>query len=351
MPRRFSGRQRACIQASSRRVLHARVYPRTASAYDRRVCQFFDYCDAMGYAREFRYKPITDFYTFYVAGITGDVKLRAWTSLAKFSSAFSDFALLHGMHWPCARTHKRIRKHIQGIKQKYPHDVIGDHPLVSIELFRVAASLGLRRASDLESCDLGTLVFWARTITAHAALLRACEHSRGMQRRDFVIRRGPHGRKLAFLTVGRRRCERKLKYRTRIVPLSLVRCVMSAGYVLGVVARRVHDGGSDRAPLFPDCTARFYVSDKCVPWERDRKRLEALCRSLGVVGAISGRSLRAGGATDLFAVGATNQFVKHQGGWLGYSFVRYDRPTPATRVFLATKYSRRLRSLLSAYTQ
>ena len=75
------------------------------------------------------------------------------------------------------------------------------------------------------------------------------------------------------------------------------------------------------------------------------------CRDLCVVGAVSGRSLRAEGATDLFAVGATNQFVKHQGGWLGYSFVRYDRPTPATRVFLANKYSRRLRSLLSAYTQ
>ena len=81
---------------------------------------------------------------------------------------------------------------------------------------------------------------------------------------------------------------------------------------------------------------------------RDLKRLQALASQCGVRGRIAGRSLRAGGATDYFAVDAGVQFVKHQGGWKSDAYLRYDRPTPAQRVFLATKYAKRLRSLLHA---
>ena len=208
--------------------------------------------------------------------------------------------------------------------------------------------IGITCSADLEHCALVDLVFWARVITAHGACLRAVEHSAGMQLRDFETRRTAGG-VLAFLTVGRRRRERKLKHKRRVVPLCCSACITSAGHVLRVLRRRLHKGADGRDTLFPDLTAARFTG-RVRPWAKDLRRLQRLCLRAGLVGNYTARSLRAGGTTDLFSVGATVQFVKHQGGWKSYTFTKYDRPTPATRVFLASKYAKRLRSLLSAHT-
>ena len=305
----------------------------------------------MVYPRRFRYREITQFYTFYVAGIEGASKIRAHTSLPKYRSSWYDHALLHNMHWPSQRTWDRIQRHLNGIKNLYPHTAKQDTPLLLDQLVRIAALLGIECADDLERCALANLVFWARLITAHGACLRQVEHSLGMQVKDVdSSQRDASGASLTFLTVGRREGERKLKHRERTVPLCSARCISSAGHVLRVLIRRVHGDSSRDATLFPDLTGSRFTG-RCRPWAHDLRRLRALCARVTILGTITGCSLRAGGATDLFRVGASNQFVKHQGGWRSYAFVRYDRPTPSARVFLATKYARRLRSLLSAHTQ
>ena len=306
----------------------------------------------MGLSREFKYDQITGFNTWYVTGFgPEDLKLRAWTSLPKFRSAFSDYAVLHALHWPGRRTMRRINKHYRGLQNKYPHTVKRDAIVGVTTLRAIGTMLGFHHAGCLETCSsLVDLVFWARIVVAHSALLRPVAHSRGMQVQDFQIARTRiGGPELAFLVVGRRRCERKLKHKSRRVPLPLHVSHLSAGHVLRVLHRRVHRGSRASAPLFPDLRHSASCRDGlCVPWSVDRAHLERLCRRAGVRGPISGRSLRAGGATDLFAVGATRQYVKHQGGWgAGFVFSRYDRPTPEARVFLASRFAARLRSFVA----
>ena len=67
------------------------------------------------------------------------------------------------------------------------------------------------------------------------------------------------------------------------------------------------------------------------------------CCEIGITGKITGRSLRSGGCTDLFAIGASREYVRHQGGWgKGYTFDIYDRPSPEQRSYLASKYGTRI---------
>ena len=99
--------------------------------------------------------------------------------------------MLGQWYWPCARTHNRITKHIQGIKQKYPHDVAGDHPLVSVELVRVAASLGhrLTRHATVASARLDVSIA-AKTPSLPPDTSAAHAYRRsGIAARDFARRR------------------------------------------------------------------------------------------------------------------------------------------------------------------
>jgi hypothetical protein len=306
---------------------------------------FFDFCDAYGgLRRRFQYKQITLFFEWYVAGVDNH-KLRAHTTLAQYQSAFFDHALEHGLHYPGARTRRRITKFIKGLANRFPHVKLLEHPLLLQEIVRIGAAMGITSNDTLERCSTTDLIFWARIITAHDATLRAVEHSAGMQVKDFTI---THGR--AFLTVGRRETERKLNHQTRTVPLPNDNDYTCSGYVLRVLKRRVHGRGvSGDNCLFPKVLKSTALSaGRPVPWETDRRRLEGYARSIGIRGRIGGRSLRAGGTTDYFNVEASRQFVKHQGGWLSDAFLRYDRPTPEGRHRLAEKYARRLRSILSA---
>lgn len=308
--------------------------------YDSRVSKFYSFCDAMGMSRSFKYEQITMFYQWYVAGESGKYKLRAWTTLAQYDSAFWDCALDRGLRYPGRRTRKRIKKFINGLKIRYPHTPIVEFPLQLRYLVRIAARIGIRSNGDLDGCHVRDLVFWARILTAHAACIRAVGHSLGMQVRDFNCSGGR-----AFLTVGRRRKERKLKHRSRVVPLPNDDDYWCAGHVLRVLKRRVHGNARGTTCLFPAIHGNGAIGLHADDWSRMRLRLERLSRKIGITGRIGGRSLRAGGATDYFAVGATRQFVQHQGDWKSDAFLRYDRPEPRSRQYLANVYARRLRSL------
>ena len=76
-------------------------------------------------------------------------------------------------------------------------------------------------------------------------------------------------------------------------------------------------------------------------------RLRYACGLVGVERheSLSGRCLRAGGATDLFAVNAGVLFVKSQGGWKSDAYQIYNRPTDAQRAALARVYAERRRIL------
>ena len=139
----------------------------------------------MVFPRRFAYRAITTFYTWYVAGTDGVRKLRAWTSLAKYRSSWHDHAVIYNLYWPSRRTWARVSKHLNGIKNAFPHTVLQDTPLLLSDLVRIAARLGISCADDLERCGLPGLVFWARLVTAHGACLRPVEHSLGMQLCDF----------------------------------------------------------------------------------------------------------------------------------------------------------------------
>ena len=65
-----------------------RVAPATLKQYTGRVGKFHAFCDRMGFSRSFKYKQITCFYQWYVAGIDGGAKLRAHTTIAQYATAF-----------------------------------------------------------------------------------------------------------------------------------------------------------------------------------------------------------------------------------------------------------------------
>ena len=341
MPDVVSSGQRARLLHQAATTRSRRVGAATLAQYTGRVGKFHAFCDRMGFPRTFKYQSITLFYQWYVAGFAGDKKLRAHTTIAQYATAFWDYALDHGVHYPGARTRRRITKFVHGLENRYPHVPIVEHPLLLTQLVRIAGILGIRSNADLKSCSVADLVFWARIITAHNATMRAVGHCLGMQLCDIEWRDGA-----AFLTIGRRVKERKLKHRTRTVPLPNAKCFWCAGYVLRVLKRRVHGASAGSACLFPNVSPNGTVLAKAQPWSTMRARLERLARLIGITGRIGGRSLRAGGTTDWFAVEATRQWVKHQGGWLSAAFEKYDRPTAAGRRRLTDQYTSRLGSLL-----
>jgi hypothetical protein len=342
VPDEISGGQRARLLHQAATTRGRRVAPATLKQYTGRVGKFHAFCDRMGFSRSFKYKQITCFYQWYVAGIDGGAKLRAHTTIAQYATAFWDYALDYGTHYPGVRTRRRITKFVHGLQNRYPHVPILEHPLLLKELVRIAGLIGIRSIADLESCSVANLVFWARILTAHNATMRAVGHCLGMQLRDVEWRDGG-----AFLTIGRRDKERKEKHRMRTVPLPNDVCFWCSGFVLRVLKRRVHGASSGTVCLFPNVAPNDVVLRTVQPWAVMRARLERLARRIGINGRIGGRSLRAGGTTDWFSVQATRQWVKHQGGWKSNAFERYDRPTPAGRQRLTDMYTARLGSMLS----
>ena len=236
---------------------------------------------------------------------------------------------------------RRVNRFYNGIKNKFPHDPVRDRPLSLRDLSKIATHIGIAGRHGLYRCSARDLIFWVRLIAAHGALLRPVEHSRGMQVKDLTFTE--HG---TFLLVGRRKCERKLKGKSREVPVPDFRsrhAHLSAAVALRVLYDRIHKGCSKNLPLFPTVLTNDCTSDHYAPWHFHLDRLRHICCEIGITGKITGRSLRSGGCTDLFAIGASREYVRHQGGWgKGYTFDIYDRPSPEQRSYLASKYGTRI---------
>ena len=166
---------------------------------------------------------------------------RARTSLPGFLSAWRDHATEVAMPYPAVGSAalKQIRKYLRGAAVRYPHVVRRSVPLTLALLIPIAAALGIRNLTDLESVACPTLVFYARLAIAHQACLRPVEHDSVIVLADVSLRR-THAR----LRVGVLPSARKIKRRPpRVAVLAYghgPHAHLAVGTVLRVLLRRVH---------------------------------------------------------------------------------------------------------------
>ena len=296
--------------------------------------QFFELCDTAGVDRDFNYDNVTTFFQWYVAG-DGDKKLRAHTTLPQFLSAWGDYCAESGQPFPFpgTRLRRRINRFKQGLKNRFPHEPRRTVALCLDALSDIAAGLTITSALSLWNCSLRDIFAWGRFITAHDALLRPVEHSAGCRWSD-VSDNGDH----LTLLVGSREREAKYKNRPRRAVLPIVTSHLSAGYVLRVMARRLRRGAPPSTVLFPAVVDGVPLPSAS-PWKHLFSQLRAAAARIGLH-VRTGRCLRAGGTTDLFAQHVPSWWIKRQGGWgAGDAFLRYNCPTPQQRADVARVYS------------
>ena len=333
-----------------------RVNPDTAKSYAAKVCDFYDYCeDVLGTDPVFSRDNCAWFFEDYVSRGTG-TKIRAHTAIYPILSAWADFARDVGIEefpYPGTFLRSQLVRDIQGIENRYPHEPLRDVPITFGILEKLAPLYGFNSVRSLWECDdLTKLVRWARIVVAQGACMRACEHRHGCKVSDVTICDG-----FVSILVGSRPEESKYKRRPRRAVLHIWGSHLSAGYVLQVLLSRVHkvSGSSavndDRVLFAAGCDVGAKQRTTAEPWATKGRKPGALARlryACGLVGverheSLSGRCLRAGGATDLFAVNAGVLFVKSQGGWKSDAYQIYNRPTDAQRAALARVYAERRR--------
>lgn len=321
--------------------------------------EFFDLCRLLELPLAYGYEQICHYAQWYVAGF-GDSKLRAHSTLPAIMSAWYDHAEEAGMDFPAPGTplRRRVNRFITGLANRFPH-VKQPTFAVGLRLLScVAAELGFRCAADLYAVrDLNRLSQWARILTAHSAMLRPCEHCNGCRFSDLT----DHGGFLTLL-VGSREGEAKYKHRPRRAILTARASHLSAGFVLRVFAARVFEGRQvarstadtaalppaqqveDVAPVSADPVlftefAGSRPTGKAEAWARKAfPRLRVLTARHGAPHLKTGRCLRAGGATDAFAIGMPRWWVKRQGGWLSDAVDRYNQPTTGQRAAVMAIY-------------
>ena len=242
----------------------------------------------------------------------------------------------HRWLYPGTVARRRVKKFMDGIANRFPHVPVGTAPLCLAELTHVAASFHITSAASLWSCSKRHLSQWARIITAHDACLRPVEHSQGCRLSDVT----DCGGYIRF-RVGHREDESKYKHRPRFAVLPVQITHLSAGYVLRILGLRIHPESKRSAGNDPVLFRAGPRTRAAEPWSAAFKRLKSLAAEAGV-NVATGRCLRAGGATDLFANGAPEWFVKQQGGWRSNAVERYNRPTTGQRAKVATVYSAKI---------
>ena len=352
MPARFTSTERASLLREAAITARAHITDTTKASYRRITLTFFTFCTRMGLARQFRFMQINAYFEFYVSSEHCN---KANTSLMGFIPAWRWYADEHNMFFPSkdSREFARIRRSIKGCQLRYPHAKRSDTPVTLSVIDYVASRLGISSFDDYFTCSKSTLCFMARLLVGHAACMRTMEHAGGCLTSDVLFPRGYAGgkwfnsplgqiaRRTAVLPsyvifrVGEDPCSRKIKRRpARLAVLPCSYNYLSAGAVLLVLLRR---GGYTGGPqvLFSDFVFNLRA-DQAAPWSRHRTQLLQLLRaapsSLDIGDIRLGRSsLRAGGATDWFACGATREWVQAQGGWLSDAVDIYNRPTAASR--------------------
>ena len=294
----------------------------------RAALHYYEFCEAMCIPDTFNEQGITAFMQHYL--FTG----RAHTSLPGFISAWREYADDAGVMFPGAASAamRRISKFIRGAQLRFPHTPRRSVPLILARLLAVAAHLGIRRGADLERVSTAVLSFYTRLVVAQQACLRPCEHDAVLTVGDVSVHRG-HIR----LRVGVLPAARKIKRRpprTALLAFGAGRFgFLAAGTALRVLLRRLHRRCPPQASLFPRFAGGIPLP-RHQPWRLDLRRLRAVVAvvlpSVDIT-RIDGRSLRSGGATDLFAVGATATWVQRQGGWRSDAVQIYNRPGAASR--------------------
>ena len=304
----------------------------------------FQFCDKITLPREFRYLQISNFFEWYCG--TEDL---SHTSLQGFISAWRSYADEHHLFFPAydSRELRRIQQSIRGAQLRYPREVRRDTPLTLTIIVEVAALLGVRRIADYNTCDPAILVFITRLLVAHQSCMRSIEHAAGCLVSDITFPDSTSN--YIVFRVGEEVAARKIKKRpARLTILPRENHCMSGGTVLAILLRRCFQGLSGSSILFVD-HVHGIQSTFAAPWQRHLAHLRRLMsRISGLTRAHVGRSsLRAGGATDWFAAGASREWVMQQGGWLSDAVDIYNRPTPASRY----EQTPRLALGTSAFTQ
>ena len=311
----------------------------TRRGYERKAFDFFNYCADMGFASDFRYSQITAFFEWY---LTGDDNNRpgANTSLFGFMSAWRSYAEERMLFFPAtdSRELRRIRQHVRGAQVRFPHVVSRDLPVTLAILAFVADSLGINSYDDYFTCTIDVIAFMCRLLVAHAACMRTCEHKDGCSVSDVSHPRpGVDGRPLyTIFRVGEEPRSRKIKRRpARQTVLPFGHHRLSAAGVLSVFMRRFRSRADAHDPLFIGSTHGI-PSRFAAPWREDLLRLRRIIASAPrdadiPRGNLGRSSLRAGGATDWLAAGASREWVMQQGGWMSDAIDIYNRPSPASR--------------------
>ena len=109
-----------------------------------------------------------------------------------------------------------------------------------------------------------------------------------------------------------------------------------------------------RCRLYLDacCPASCHATAAHQPWGEALAFLRTSCKQLRVPNAlvITGRALRAGGATDWFAADAHSLWVKAQGGWASDAYLVYNRPSPRQRAVMGRVYTKVVFSRQAAHS-
>ena len=328
VPDAVSSQLRASLQSAVAITEQLRVASSTAAGCSAKVRQFYKFCSVVGLAAVFIFHQMATFFQWYVGGFKS-LKCHAYTTCPQYISAWRDHCDYVGLEFPDkgSATIRRLNKFINALGRQFPHKPKQDLALTINLLARVAAFCGIHCTAHLWSVDVGMLCHWARCLCAHSLFLRGCEHKFGARRSDIVYNGDGFS-----CTVGSRPEESKYEGRPRVLSIVLgAQSHLDPGTVLDVFLRRVHckRGVLSRtkdAPLFPAITnglirTRGETSKNFLAWVSTA--LAATC----VAGKIGESSFRAGGATDAFAQGASDEDVRTRGDWRTDAFRRYNRPT------------------------
>jgi hypothetical protein len=323
LPDEVSSQQRARLSRAVATTELLRVRASTAAGYNLKCQQFYKFCSIMRFASNFQFHQMSHFLQWYVSGFD-ETKHHAYTTCPQFISAWRDHCDYHGIIFPCkgSPTVRRLTKFIKALGVQFPHTPRQDLAITIGVLARVAAHHGIHSADCLWTIGTQLLCRWARCLYAHSLCLRGVEHRYGARCSDVKPEVGYY-----TCTVGVRDGESKYKGRPRLLPISVgERTQFDVGTVLGVFIRRVHGSSKPSAPLFP----AFARGLTCTKGESGKSFYAWLAVALSatkVSGRIGESSFRAGGATDMFAQGATDRHVQVRGGWRGDTYKRYNRPT------------------------
>lgn len=326
------------------------VTEKSARRYERVWELFGRWCTALNLPTKCEYAQLSSWAWYYSQEFSQGTLPQHWSAMRWCTE-------VHGLQPSplsesvCWRQMRRVMRALQLLD---PTEEKQCYPLSTQWLLRMMAQEGLTSTEPLHngSLSLDKLSFWARTVAAHCAMMRGCEHASGMLGADLVMARTPRvfadtdfWEFFYVLSVGnltddlvpRNASNRKLKLRpARKSVLPAWDSLLSAGLWMWALMRKLHGCAvpTNKSILFP-------AVRKGLPLQRPlsikafMKRLKVCATQAGMPAAtvkkLEVRSLRAGGCTHAFAKGMPRAAIQQQGGWAGDSVDIYNRPTTSQR--------------------